>query len=233
MSRPAGAGAVLAGARAAVADRALVALYVLGACGIGAMVAVFNALGFRLSSTPYDLSVGTISLVYLVYALGTVSSAASGRIADRIGRRATIPAGCALRPVGVWLTLSGSLPVIVLGMAALTVGFFCIHGLANGWVTSRAHLAGVSTGQAAAFYLFAYYVGSSVFGNLGSAAWSHAGWPGVVALASVLLLTVSAMVVVLRRTPALEAPGAHQAPGKRSDPAIRQQADQRRPPRWR
>ena len=111
VSRPAGAGAVLAGARAAVGDRALLALYVLGACGIGAMVAVFNALGFRLSSTPYDLSVGTISLVYLVYALGTVSSATSGRIADRIGRRATIPAGCALALVGVWLTLSGSLPV--------------------------------------------------------------------------------------------------------------------------
>ena len=72
----------------------------------------------------------------------------------------------------------------------------------------RAHLAGVRTGQAAAFYLFAYYVGASVFGNLGSAAWSHAGWPGVVALASALLLTVCAMVVVLRRTPALAAPGA-------------------------
>ena len=110
--------------------------------------------------------------------------------------------------MGVWLTLADALPVVVLGMAALTVGFFCIHGLASGWVTARAHLAGVRTGQAAAFYLFAYYVGASVFGNLGSAAWSHAGWPGVVALASALLLTVCAMVVVLRRTPALAAPGA-------------------------
>jgi YNFM family putative membrane transporter len=45
-----------------------------------------------------------------------------------------------------------------------------------------------------------------VFGNLGSAAWSHAGWPGVVALSSTLLLTVSAMVAVLRRTPALAPP---------------------------
>ena len=90
-------------------------------------------------------------------------------------------------------------------MAVLTVGFFCVHGLASGWVTARAHLAGVSTGQAAAFYLFAYYVGSSVFGNLGSTAWTVAGWPGVVALASGLLLTAAAMVGVLRRTPALQA----------------------------
>jgi YNFM family putative membrane transporter len=205
--RPRGAAAVARMARAALADRALVALYVLGACAVGALVAVLNALGFRLSSAPYDLSVGTISLVYLVYALGTVSSTVSGRVADRIGRRATIPAGCAVALVGVLLTLSGSLPVVVVGVAALTVGFFCVHGLASGWVTARAHLAGVSTGQAAAFYLFAYYVGSSVFGNLGSAAWSHAGWGGVVALASALLLTVCTMVAVLRRTPALDAPG--------------------------
>jgi YNFM family putative membrane transporter len=205
--RPAGARAVLAGARAAVSDRALVALYVLGACGIGTMVAVFNGLGFRLSAAPYDLPVGTISLVYLVYALGSVSSAASGRVADRIGRRATIPAGCALALVGAWLTLASALPVIVLGMAALTVGFFCVHGVASGWVTSRAHLAGVGTAQAAAFYAFAYYVGASVNGWLGSAAWSRAGWPGVVALASALLLTVCVMVVVLRRTPALAPPG--------------------------
>jgi YNFM family putative membrane transporter len=204
--RPASARAVAMLARAALRDRALVALYVLGACAVGALVAVLNALGFRLSAAPYGLSVGTISLVYLVYALGTVSSAVSGRVADRIGRRATIPAGCVIALGGVLLTLSGSLAFVVLGVAALTVGFFCIHGLASGWVTSRAHLAGVSTGQAAAFYLCAYYVGSSVFGNLGSAAWSHAGWPGVVALSSALLVTVSAMVAVLRRTPALAPP---------------------------
>lgn len=203
VSRPAHAGAVVGMARAARRDRALVALYVVGACAVGALVAVLNALGFRLSAAPYGLSVGTISLVYVVYALGTVSSALSGRVADRIGRRATIPAGCAIAVLGVLLTLSSALPLVVLGVAALTVGFFCIHGLASGWVTARAHLAGVSTGQAAAFYLFAYYVGSSVFGNLGSAAWSHAGWPGVVVLASALLLTTSAMVGVLRRTPAL------------------------------
>lgn len=201
--RPGDARAVLGMAGAALHDRALVALYVLGACAVGALVAVLNALGFRLSSPPYGLSVGTISLVFLVYALGSVSSAVSGRVADRIGRRATVPAGCAIALAGVVLTLSSSLVFVVLGVAALTVGFFCMHGLASGWVTARAHLAGVSTGQAAAFYLFAYYVGSSVFGNLGSAAWSRAGWPGVVALASVLLLTASAMVGVLRRTPAL------------------------------
>lgn len=138
VSRPGNVRAVVGMARAALHDRALVALYVLGACAVGALVAVLNALGFRLSAAPYGLSVGAISLVFLVYALGSVSSAVSGRVADRIGRRATVPAGCAIALAGVILTLSSSLVFVVLGVAALTVGFFCVHGLASGWVTARA-----------------------------------------------------------------------------------------------
>lgn len=192
-----------ASARGALSDPALLALYALGACGVGALVAVFNALGFRLTSAPFDLTVGSLSLIYLVYVLGTVSSTVSGRLADALGRRAILPAGCAIAVAGVLLTLLPSLPAIVVGLGALTVGFFVIHGLASGWVTARAHASGNSPGQAAAFYLFCYYVGSSVFGNLGSTAWTHAGWTGVVVLAAGLLVIACLLAVALRRIPAL------------------------------
>ena len=207
-----------------------IALYVLGACAVGALVAVLNALGFRLTTAPYDLSVGTISLVYLVYALGSVSSACLGTRGRPDREEGHHAAGRAIALAGVLLTLSGSLPFVILGVAALTVGFFCVHGLASGWVTARAHLAGVSTGQAAAFYLFAYYVGSSVFGTLGSAAWSHAGWPGVVAVASVAAAhgvrdggraAAYAGAGGPRAPPAdRSAARRHQAPGNRAEPAI-------------
>lgn len=190
-------------ARGALRDPALLALYGLGACGVGALVAVFNALGFRLTSAPFGLTVGSLSLIYLVYVLGTVSSTVSGRLADALGRRAILPAGCAIAVTGVLLTLVPSLPAIVVGLGALTIGFFIIHGLASGWVTARAHASGNSPGQAAAFYLFCYYVGSSVFGNLGSTAWTHAGWNGVVVLATGLLLVACLLAVALRRIPAL------------------------------
>ena len=57
--------------------------------------------------------------------------------------------------------------------------------------------------QAAAFYLCAYYAGSSVFGSLGTSAWVAAGWPGVCTLALVLLLATAWLARTLRRTPAL------------------------------
>ena len=78
--------------------------------------------------------------------------------------------------------------MLVAGLALLTAGFFAVHGVASGWVPARAHAGGVATGQAASLYLFTYYLGSSVFGSLAGPAWTRAAWPGVVALAPVLLL---------------------------------------------
>jgi MFS transporter, YNFM family, putative membrane transport protein len=189
--------------RAALADPALRALYLLGACAAGALVAVYNALGFRLTSGPYHLELGTLSLVYLVYVLGTASSVISGRLADSLGRRAILPSGCALAITGLLVTLLPWLPAIVIGLAALTAGFFVVHGLASGWVAARAHLVGASASQAAAFYLCAYYAGSSVFGSLGGSAWGAAGWPGVTTLALLLLMATAYLARTLRRTPAL------------------------------
>ena len=189
--------------RAALADPALRALYLLGACAVGALVAVYNALGFRLTGGPHHLGLGAVSLVYLVYVFGTASSVVSGRLADRFGRRTILPSGCVLAIAGVLLTLLPWLPTIVIGLAGLTAGFFIVHGLASGWVAARAHLVGASASQAAALYLCAYYAGSSVFGNLGSIAWDAAGWPAVSSLALMLMLAAACMTRTLRRTPAL------------------------------
>jgi len=63
----------------------------------------------------------------------------------------------------------------------------------------------MSPSQAAAFYLFSYYVGSSVFGSLGGRAWSAEGWPGVVTVAGSLLGIAGVLALTLRRIPALAA----------------------------
>lgn len=191
-------------ARRALADPALLALYGLAMCAMGTLIAVFNALAFRLTSPPFGLPLAALSLVYLTYLLGTVSSTLAGRVADRIGRRAVLPVGCVLGLVGVALMSSDHLVMVVGGLSVLVIGFFIVHGLASGWVPVRAHAAGVSTAQAASFYLASFYVGSSLFGNLGSTAWAHAGWSGVVALSATLLTIACTLAWALRRIPALD-----------------------------
>ena len=187
----------------ALADPGLLALYAIGACGMGAFVAVFNAIGFRLTAAPFRLSVGAVGLVFLVYPVGSVSSAIAGRMAERFSRRAVVPVGCLVTMAGVLLTVPGSLPCVVAGLAVMTAGFFAVHGVASGWVPVRAHAGGVASAQAASLYLFAYYLGSSVFGNLAGHAWTVGGWPAVVALALALLLISALLAVWLRHTPAL------------------------------
>jgi len=201
---PADLRGLLSMTRRALRDRALLALYAVGGCSIGAFVAVFNALGFRLTSAPFHLGLGAAGLVFLVYPLGTVGSMVAGRLADRFSRRAVVPIGSLIALAGILLTLAGSLPVIVLGMAILTTGFFAVHGVASGWVPTRAHAGGVAAGQAASLYLFAYYLGSSVFGSLTGQAWSLAAWPGVVLLAGGLIVVTGLLSLWLRRIPSLD-----------------------------
>jgi YNFM family putative membrane transporter len=190
--------------REAVADRALVILYVIGGCAMGAFVAVFNIIGFRLTGEPFDLGLAAASLVYLVYPIGAVSSVLFGRLADRYGRRSVTPLACVIAVVGVLLTLVPSLAVLIVGMALLTAGFFAVHGVASGWVPERAHAGGVSTGQAASLYLFTFYLGSSIFGSVAGSAWHTAGWSGVVTLAVVLFAITAALALWLRRIPTLD-----------------------------
>lgn len=200
---PANARALLRMSRRAVSDPALLALYAVGALSVGALVAVFNTLGFRLAGAPYGLGLGAASLVFLVYPTGTVSSTLFGRLADSHGRRAVLPLGALLAVCGALLTLAGPLPVVIVGLALLTGGFFAVHGVASGWVPARAHAGGVSTGQAASLYLFTYNLGSSVLGSLAGDAWTTAQWPGVVAFVTLLLTATGGLALLLRRTPAL------------------------------
>lgn len=167
---------------------------------MGAFVAVFNGLGFRLEAAPYGLGPASIALVFLVYPLGSVASASAGRWADTIGRRAVLPVGLGVALAGVGLTLATPLALVVLGIATLTVGFFIAHSVASSWVGRR---GGADAAQASALYLLAYYGGASLGGPAAGIAWTRGAWPAVAALAAAGLLVALGISELLRRTPPL------------------------------
>jgi YNFM family putative membrane transporter len=181
-----GWGDALSAARRAARDRRLACLYLIGFTAMGAFVAVYNVLGLRLTAAPYGMPVFEASLVFCVYPLGSVGSAVAGRLAERLGRSAVILAGALLAVAGVAVSLASPLPVIVAGLAMITFGFFAAHGIASGWAASRGHRRGAAS-QASAFYLLAYYVGSSIFGELGTSLWESGGWPAVAMMSGALL----------------------------------------------
>lgn len=186
-----------------LADPVLVGLYALAALLMGGFVGVFNALGFRLEAPPYGLPATAAGLVFLVYALGSVASAASGRLADRYGRRPVVPLAVLAMLTGLALTAVRPLVGVIAALALLTSGFFAAHGVASGWVAARARAGQRSTAQAASAYLFAYYVGSSVGGVVVGRAWTVGGWTGVQLLTGAFVLAALVVSVLLSRSTSL------------------------------
>jgi MFS transporter, YNFM family, putative membrane transport protein len=180
----------LSAAGRVVQDRQLLCLYLIGGTSMGAFVAVYNVLGLRLTTAPYHLSVFGASLVFCVYTLGSASAAVAGRLAERLGRPAVVLAGGLFATAGVAVSLASPLPVVILGIAMITAGFFAAHGIASGWAASAGQDRQAAS-QASAFYLLAYYLGSSVFGVLGTNLWETGRWPAVAVMAGALFLAAA------------------------------------------
>ena len=193
-------------------DPVQLALYAVAATAMGSFTAAFNAIGFRLTGAPYHLPLSVSGFVFLVYLVGVFTSPAAGRLAGRVGRRVVVPGGAVLTLVGFLLTLARPLPVVVLGLAVVTGGFFAVHGVSSGWVAARADLFSGGIGQAASLYLVSYYLGASVFGGLAGTAWSAGGWSLVAALCGTLTLGTLGLSLFLRTVPmATPAPPASDA----------------------
>ncbi|MEU0514015.1 MFS transporter [Amycolatopsis sp. NPDC006125] len=198
-ARPSGSGLrlrdVLTGVGTALRRPVLLAQYGVALLAMGAFVAMYNAAGFRLTGE-LGLSPAVASLVFLAYAVGSVSSSNAGRLVARFGRPRAVLGGLAVMATGILLTLPDSLPLVVLGFVVLTGGFFAAHAVANGWAAAEAPEG--ARGQASGMYTLAYYLGSSVGGTAGSVVFGRFGWSWLVGAAVVWLALAGAAVVGLR-----------------------------------
>lgn len=185
-------GGVWHATRTLFADRALPLLYAEAFLLMGVFVTVYNYVGFRLIAPPYGLGHAAVGAIFLLYLLGSASSAWFGGLAGRRGRRLVFWMPVVLLILGIGATAATPLWIVILGIAAVTVGFFGAHSIASAWVGRR---AGANRGAGAALYLFFYYAGSSVLGSAGGIAWTRAGWPGVTLFC--LLLGAAALMIAL------------------------------------
>jgi YNFM family putative membrane transporter len=197
-----GATALLPTIRVHFSDPGLRYLFALGFLLMGAFVTTYNYIGFRLEAPPFSLSPTTIGLVYCIYLIGAVASASIGELAGRYGRRRVVGFAIAFMPIGVLMTLPNNLWLTILGVGAITIGFFGGHSIASSWVGLRADTA---KAQASALYLFFYYAGSSVAGSVGGWVFTLGAWPGEAAFLGALSALALVIALKLARVP----PPAH------------------------
>ncbi|MEQ4605841.1 MFS transporter [Streptomyces cavourensis] len=165
----------------------LVRLYAIGALFMTVFGAVYTVIGYRLVDEPFSLPQGVVGSIFLVYLVGTVSSAAAGRLVARLGRRGALYLAVSTTAAGLLLSLSDALLAVLAGLVLITAGFFAGHAVASSSV-SRTATAGRA--QASALYQSAYYLGSSAGGTLGAVAFHTGGWAATVALGLLAVLGV-------------------------------------------
>lgn len=162
----------------------LLAAFGLGFCILFAFIGVFTYVNFVLTGPEIGLAMGSLGLVYLVFAPSIATTSLAGRAATAVGRRQAALLGLVAAGLGLALLLAGWLPAILAGLALVAAGTFFAQAVATGFVGKAAR---GSRSSASGVYLAFYFAGGLVGAwALGEAfvAW---GWEGCVAGVAVAL----------------------------------------------
>jgi predicted MFS family arabinose efflux permease len=167
----------------------------LATCAIGfgmlfSNVGCYTYINSYLAAPPFGLTPAQLGLVFGVYLLGAITTGLATRLAVRIGRRRTLQWAVVLAMLGLLLTLSSRLAVVIGGLACLTGGLFVVQAMSLGFIAATTRQA---KSTAVGLYMTMFYIGGSVGGLLTGVVMAHAGWPGVVALLLAVLAAMGAI----------------------------------------
>ncbi|AOP50132.1 MFS transporter [Streptomyces lydicus] len=179
-----------------LADPLLRRLYGIGALFMTVFGAVYTVIGYRLVAEPFNLPQGIVGSIFVIYLVGTVSSAAAGKLVARVVRRGALYLAVGTTSTGLLLSLSDAVGAVLAGLVLITAGFFAGHAVASSSVSRTAKTA---RAQASALYQCAYYVGSSLGGALGAAAFRAVGWEGTVLLGLAAMLGAASITLYATR----------------------------------
>ncbi|MDF9433121.1 MFS transporter [Chromohalobacter israelensis] len=178
-------------------DPRLIAAYLIGGFNFFIFINQYSYVTFRLSEAPFSLTSQWLGLIFLTYLGGTLGSALSGRVAQRLSQPVCMMLGITTLMLGSLVTLMPSLIAIIAGLTVNAVGFFLAHSMASSWVGRHAQRA---RGSASSLYLVFYYLGASLGGLYLEPFWARWQWGGVVAASWLVLAgTLSVAAWLWRR----------------------------------
>ncbi len=196
----------------ALGDRVILLLCALSFTSMGAFVGLFNAMGFRMSSTEFGGG-ASATLVYALYPLAIAGPLLATRWRARLGRTGAAYLCAGIMFVGVVAATVPNVIVAAVSLGVLTFGFLGLNSISAAWVVDRAHVTARPAVGSSSAYLAAYYAGSGALGILAVQVWSATGWTAAVALCVGLLGVVATVIhLASRRERRGAASGAATAP---------------------
>ncbi|OEH55126.1 Inner membrane transport protein ynfM [Oceanobacillus sp. E9] len=165
-------------------DPSMIVVFGLGVVLQYAFTSIWTFLPFHLESDTFSMSLQGISNTFYAYGLGIIGAPMAGWLASRLGLPNVQIGGIVVLCLGTALTLSTSVPVIVIGLCIICLGFFTTHSLTAASVTERATH---HKGSASSLYLVSYYIGVTL-GSSAGPLWNMFGWNGIFTVALMLPL---------------------------------------------
>lgn len=159
----------------------------IGGLNFALFVNLYTVMGFRLVAEPFSLPVGMVSLIFLCYLTGTLTSKLSGQWSLRFNPTSGIVLGTLVSLLGMLIALIPNLYAMFIALVLISGGAFFTHSLAYAWVSSKAQQAKAS---ATALYLVHYYAGGSLGGFYLIYCWQHGGWSTVALGGSLLYIAI-------------------------------------------
>lgn len=165
----------------------LLATFAVGFCVLFCIVGAYAYLGFRLSASPYDLSLTTIGSLYGLYGLSLLVNPMAGRIIARLGPRIAYGGAALIAALALLVTIAVSLPLVIAGLTIFIVAAFAGQSAATN------HVLRAATGArsaASGLYMSSYYLGGAAGSVLPGLVWQRAGWtPTAILFAAVMALS--------------------------------------------
>ncbi|MFB9979275.1 MFS transporter [Mesorhizobium kowhaii] len=171
------------------------ACFAVGFLILFVFIGTFTYVNFQLVAAPLSLSPMALGLVYFVFLPSMLTTPLAGRVAAGLGPRVGIGTTLAVAIAGLFLLLTTSLPVVLLGMTLIAVGTFLAQAIATGHVSRTASRDRTA---ASGIYLASYYAGglagSFVLGQI----YDRVGWTACVAVLVAVLACAIAVAQVLK-----------------------------------
>lgn len=177
-------------------NKALLATYMIAFSVLFCLVCTFNYISFHLSEPPYRMTSSQIGSVFFVYLVGVIVTPLSGRWIDRFGNRTMLGLGLGVSSLGVLLTLSQPILLVLLGLTLASSGIFVCQTAGSNRV---GQVAKGARSSAAGLYASFYYLGGSFGAGLGGVFWNMGSWQAVVVLIVVVEMVALAAAMALWR----------------------------------
>ena len=161
-------------------------------------MAVTTFVTYHLAQAPFLLNERQLGNLFLILLLAVVVSPLAGKYSDKFGRVKILFLALLSLVIGIVLTLSSSLILIIVGMGLVTIGMFSVQSVTP---TYLGDLFPEKRATIAVMYQTFFYLGGALGTLLPVLAWEYGAYEGVVwlCLGLVVFGTSFFMGIILKR----------------------------------